>query len=154
MEYEDLYTKMSLLALQYTEDQTIIKRLKGELKSSQEKLRKEKMKEPDFVARLELTKKHIEQFRNENIMLEEMLDSRTKDLKSFEEKCKILEADKVEMRKDYIALSKKMNGMRQATPDENKKQTEDKEIDKESDHLADKSIEIINEVEKKLQTTT
>ena len=60
MEYEDPYTKMVNLVLQYNESAVVIRKSRGKIKASNEHLRKVKMANSDNLTRYEMTKKHIE----------------------------------------------------------------------------------------------
>ena len=152
MEYEDLYTKMANLVLQYNESAIVIRKLRGEVKASNERLRKAKMTHSDHLARYEMTKKHIEQFRNEHEKLEDQLYQKNKEIEKLEEKIEVLEADKTQLRKDYIGLKHHIEVVVE-TPSEHPsldEKVEDKAISTHSDD----SIEIVNAVEKKIQTAT
>ena len=62
------------------------------------------MTNSDHLARYEMTKKHIEQFRNEHEKLEDQVYQKNKEMEKLEEKQKFKRLIRLKLRKDYIEL--------------------------------------------------
>lgn len=76
MEYEDLYVKAHNLYTENLDNVTIIKNLREQSKSHKEQARRFKDSLAEQTSKLEVSKKYMEEFRQENISLEETLEKK------------------------------------------------------------------------------
>lgn len=80
MEYEDLYTQFHRLHQDNADNMGIIVTLKTQIKGYKDQLRRAKEDNAEFAAKYDVSKKHIEDLRNEHQQLESEVQRKNKDI--------------------------------------------------------------------------
>ena len=151
MEYEDLYVKTHKLYTENLDNMTIIRNLKEQSKGYKDQARKFKDSLAEQNSKLEVSKKFIEEFRKENITLEENLEKKKKEFEDLNMKIKILIQDKDSMRKDFLERIQKVEIVVESVQTESKDQ---ESTESEKSNTSDEEVETLENNEKKCQTLT
>ena len=130
MEYEDLYMKMHKLYVENIDNTAIIISYKELLKHQKDQTRKNKDLLVEQTSKFDLSKKYIEEFREENVKLENIIELNKKEIDILNNKITILSQDKEDFRKEILRLSGKVEIVVEASIEESKeKESSENNID-------------------------